>query len=729
MTSLSNSTSRQTDPQSPRTPHRYQSLEELFETQGSTRRESGAGSIDRAAEEGDNDDDQVERPTDDQGGTKHSRLSTLNMINLTLGLGGAQLAWTVEMAYGTPYLLELGISKQGTSLVWMAGPISGMLIQPLVGALSDASHSRYRRRFFIALSALLIIASTLVVAFAKEIASVFCSLGGIGDWDPERAGWEQTVAIWIGVVGFYVLDFSLNGLQAAMRALVLDIVPSHQQNQGNAWLGRQTHIANILGYLCGFFDLGSVRALKWIGGGQFRRLGVISCLVMAISVGITFFTQEEEKRAPSEVETGNALKRVFVDIKDNIRDLPIEVRRVCYVQFFSWTSWFPFLFYGTTYVAESLYASIPKGEPLPSADDATRAGSLALLIYAIVSIAVGTFLPYLTTLGDTSWARRLSFSTPFGRTTRWILSLITPRNCWTFGLWSYVLGTIGTFFVTGPKGAMTFVAFQGISWAVTCWVPFALVMEYIREDEIPSSAPPHSGLTTPSQSPPPSSPFPYSRPAPFRTSNRQQSFINPYSPVSPASPRFPTFSRQNQTERSPLLPSSSLHERQLSSRSEETSRLESHSKTANPDEHSTPKGGTVLGIHNLSIVVPQFLVAIVSAIILKITSSSSSSSSANVFAFVRFFLATGGNSSGGPGEGGGGDEALRGSNDVVWVLRFGGLAAIGGAILSRWIVPPVTEREYVARVLYGEGYENGERDGVYERGREEGLLGEEEEYD
>lgn len=72
---------------------------------------------------------------------------------------------------------------------------------------------------------------------------------------------------------------------------------------------------------------------------------------------------------------------------------------------------------------------------------------------------------------------------------------------------------------------------------------------------------------------------------------------------------------------------------------------------------------------------------------------------------------------------------MRGSNDVVWVLRFGGLAAIGGAILSRWIVPPVTEREYVARVLYGEGYENGERDGVYERGREEGLLGEEEEYD
>ena len=148
--------------------------------------------------------------------------------------------------YGTPYLLELGLTKQGTSLVWMAGPLSGLLIQPLVGpsflslfpllflsfrshslsksgALSDASTSKYRRRFYIALSALLILVSTLVVAFAREIASVVCSLGGIGDWDPERQESEKTVAIWIGVVGFYILDFSLNGLQATMRVSLFSL--------------------------------------------------------------------------------------------------------------------------------------------------------------------------------------------------------------------------------------------------------------------------------------------------------------------------------------------------------------------------------------------------------------------------------------------------------------------------------------------------------------------------
>ncbi|GAA5931015.1 uncharacterized protein JCM15063_002521 [Sporobolomyces koalae] len=702
-----------------KTPHSYQSFEDLFNresisspttapdggspTTGSHRRSfSGTSSIlfspfrrrtSANPPTQDHDDDAHQRPGQARdSGTSRVGLTTWDLINLTMGLGGAQLTWTVEMAYGTPYLLELGLTKQGTSLVWMAGPLSGMLIQPLVGALSDSSTSKYRRRCYIALSAVLIIVSTLVVAFAQEIASVLCALGGIGDWDPERVGWEQTVAIWIGVAGFYVLDFSLNGLQATMRALVLDIVPSHQQNQGNAWLGRQTHIANIFGYLCGFFDLGSVPALRWIGGGQFRRLGVIACLVMAITVVVTCVTQEEEKRSidgEHEEQRGNALKRVVLDIKDSIKTLPIEVRRVCYVQFFAWTAWFPFLFYASTYVAETLYSSIPENEPLPSPDDATRAGSLALLLYALVSLFVGTFLPYLTTLGNmSSLTRHLSFSTKFGRVSRWILSLVTPKNCWTAGLWSYVLGTVGTFFVTGPKGAMAFVAFQGISWAITCWVPFALVMEYIRETEID----------------------PETRPGTFRTEQTTTSPSSPESPSLPSSPALPfrapapyrTESSRPATERTRLVhernPSSSKassvasrastirgggrgRDETLNNRTRTTSSAASRSQT-----RSTPRGGTVLGIHNLAIVAPQFLVAIVSALIFKLTDAINRKDST---VWVG-------------GGGGGADEGLRTmTNDVVWVLRFGGLAAIGGAIASRWIIEPRTEHEYKQRVLYG----------------------------
>lgn len=62
------------------------------------------------------------------------------------------------------------------------------------------------------------------------------------------------------------------------------------------------------------------------------------------------------------------------------------------------------------------------------------------------------------------------------------------------------------------------------------------------------------------------------------------------------------------------------------------------------------------------------------------------------------------------------EDPLRSENDVVWVLRFGGLAAIGGAVASRWIIPPRSEREYVKRVLYGHQADLGDEE-VGENGR------------
>ncbi|KAJ3192642.1 Nuclear transport factor 2 [Irineochytrium annulatum] len=52
-------------------------------------------------------------------------MSLLGLLILTATLGGIQFAWTVEFAYGTPYLLSLGLTKPLLALVWLAGPLSG----------------------------------------------------------------------------------------------------------------------------------------------------------------------------------------------------------------------------------------------------------------------------------------------------------------------------------------------------------------------------------------------------------------------------------------------------------------------------------------------------------------------------------------------------------------------------------------------------------------------------
>lgn len=308
-------------------------------------------------------------------------LGTLALVQMTVGILGAQLAWTVEMAYGTPYLLSLGLSKPATSLVWMAGPLSGLVVQPVIGALSDAAHHhRFRRRYYILWSAALVVLSTLVVAYARQIATLVASYTGIGDWDPETESREQQVAIACGIVGFYVLDFSLNGLQASLRvrahtflgygygygyvtllitytrsqALVLDMSPGHLQSVSNAWLGRHTHLGNIIGYLFGYLDLSHSSFLSFLDpadeqgeerGSQFRKLAVISLVVMLATIAVTCVTQDEQERAataaavppkPDKAEEATRVsvwKRVWqvgADVKHNFHQLPIPVRRVCY---------------------------------------------------------------------------------------------------------------------------------------------------------------------------------------------------------------------------------------------------------------------------------------------------------------------------------------------------------------------------------------------------------------
>lgn len=99
-----------------------------------------------------------------------------------------------------------------------------------------------------------------------------------------------------------------------------------------------THIANVFGYLAGFLDLGHWEAISWVGGGQFRKLAVLSCFVMAICVGVTCWTQVETVGRAEPVGAGGVLG-IFKLVGKAIKNLPTPVRRVCYGGFSLLISW------------------------------------------------------------------------------------------------------------------------------------------------------------------------------------------------------------------------------------------------------------------------------------------------------------------------------------------------------------------------------------------------------
>lgn len=104
----------------------------------------------------------------------------------------------------------MGLSEQLTSLVWLAGPISGLIAQPVigmlalsilhpdtrlhvVGAISDASRSKYRRRYWVVLSTVVLVVSTFTLAYCQDLAALFVDMvgGGKGSWDPQ---WKKDVS-------------------------------------------------------------------------------------------------------------------------------------------------------------------------------------------------------------------------------------------------------------------------------------------------------------------------------------------------------------------------------------------------------------------------------------------------------------------------------------------------------------------------------------------------------
>ncbi|GAB7347801.1 hypothetical protein MBLNU459_g5342t1 [Dothideomycetes sp. NU459] len=468
--------------------------------------------------------------------------SSLYLLLLTLAIGGLQIAWSVELSNGSPYLLGLGISKSLLALVWIAGPLSGTLVQPYVGIKSDRCRSRWgKRKPFIVYGAIATIVSLVCLAWAREIVGNTLHLFGL---ERDSKGVRIT-AIVFAVCFVYILDFAINTIQAGIRAFIVDNAPTHQQNEANAWASRVSGVGNVLGYLSGYVNL--PRILPFFGNTQFKVLCIIACLALAITVTISCLcVQERDPRLegdPSPQKGG--VFAFFIELYRSIRRMPPQIMKVCQVQFFAWIGWFPFLFYITTFVGEiyvePFFAENPNMTPEEidqTWEHATRIGTFALLIFALTNLASAVVLPLLvqptfrapekqphtpmtphprtpsspaslsgsgyfsyqpnnqSTLSLSSLRKRTGLSGRLQRISFPSLRVpgLTLRRAWVISHLLFALATWLTFFVHTIPAATVLVAFIGIPWALTNWAPFALIAaeiskrDAIRRRQIPAPA-------------------------------------------------------------------------------------------------------------------------------------------------------------------------------------------------------------------------------------------------
>ncbi|KAL4912507.1 hypothetical protein BDW62DRAFT_194376 [Aspergillus aurantiobrunneus] len=447
--------------------------------------------------------------------------SSWYLFLLTLSIGGLQVVWSVELSSGSPYLLSLGMSKALLAFVWIAGPITGTLVQPYIGIRSDDCRISWgKRKPFMIVGGAVTIVTLLALAWVREvIGGIFEIFGG----DSKSEGAKITIIV-VATIMMWCLDFAINTVQAGIRCFIVDNAPAHQQESANAWASRLTGVGNIIGYIFGYINLPKI--FPFLGYTRFQILCALASISLAVTLLIScLYIKERDPRLDGPPPSGSmGVVGFFKQVFESIKHMPPQAAKVCEVQIAAWIGWFPFLFYATTYIGQLYVNPIFDNHPGLSGtdidkawDDATRVGTFALLIYAIISFVANITLPIFVVptykpviSNDTGQPENESEAEPCLRIERqsssdiqvglvselhpevagdkardpaksktWSSRLqipgLTLRRTWLLSQVLFAMCMFSTFFISSVSAASVVVGFVGISWALTLWAPFALI--------------------------------------------------------------------------------------------------------------------------------------------------------------------------------------------------------------------------------------------------------------
>ncbi|KAF8631680.1 hypothetical protein AX15_002265 [Amanita polypyramis BW_CC] len=429
-------------------------------------------------------------------------------------------------------------------------------------------------------------------------------------------------------------------------------------------------VGSVVGFFVGNINLPVI--LPFLGKSQLEVLSVVVSLllfaghaVMALLVQERVLLQDGNFKARRKTFTGE-----LKDIWSGMFTLPPVIGRICMIQFFAWLAWFPLLFYTTIYIGDLYKHATLASSTLPLSDEessaldaeATRLGSRALFYSSLVTLFCNIALPFFVSEAQTTPGRRKSANRTPTRFTERFISLRAPRkmqvhlgNLWAFGHLVLAGCMFGTFLTSSVSGATLLITITGFSWAVSQWVPFSLLGKAILTEPDPADARLSITLVN------------------TRIGDSEDVECEAFLPESGNDPDIidENTSEYHSAKMSPtpVARSSQLHiGNSFEGESQNNNRYESNDKQTG---RLSSKAGIILGIHNIFIVIPQFLITGVSAVVFAIFDHGASDVASNQRNESKMLTR--------------GNEGIKldisESSSVVYILRFGGFAAIVACIL------------------------------------------------
>nr|GMD52125.1 sucrose transport protein-like [Ipomoea batatas] len=302
---------------------------------------------------------------------------------------GVQFGWALQLSLLTPYVQLLGIPHKFASFIWLCGPISGMIVQPLVGYYSDNSTCRFgRRRSFIVAGAFLVIIAVFLIGFAADIGHA--AGDQIGKASKPRA-------IIIFVVGFWVLDVANNTLQGPCRAFLADLSggSASKMRSANAFFSFFMAVGNVLGYSAGSYaDLYKHFSFSKTPVCDIYCANLKSCFIISaiILLSVTTLALSLVGETPPPAEKAAEGPAACGQLLSALREFKRPMWILLAVTFVNWLAWFPFNLYNTDWMAKEVYGGkVGDGDLY---DHGVQAGARGLLFQSVALGAVSLLMEY-----------------------------------------------------------------------------------------------------------------------------------------------------------------------------------------------------------------------------------------------------------------------------------------------------------------------------------------------
>jgi maltose/moltooligosaccharide transporter len=377
------------------------------------------------------------------------KLSFWEIWNMSFGFLGIQMGFALQNANASRILQTFGADVHELSWFWIIAPMMGLIVQPIIGHLSDKTWGRFGRRKPFFLVGALLASVGLVLLPQADIFIAFLP------------------ALWVGAGMLMIMDASFNIAMEPFRALVGDCLHTNQRTLGfsvqTALIGLGAVIGSWLPWvLTNWFDIKSTSS-----SGVPTSLiisFIVGAFILVGSILVTLFSTKEyspeelaqfdDEKAHHEKE-GKSHESSLKDIFTDFAKMPHTMRQLSWVQFFSWFGLFGMWVFTTPAIAEHIYGLDPADTKNPLFQEAGNWVGIIFGVYNLVSMFFAFALP--------------AIAKKYGRKKTHAVSLCIGG-----------IGLISMYFIHHKELLIFSMILVGIAWASILAMPYAILAGSIQ---------------------------------------------------------------------------------------------------------------------------------------------------------------------------------------------------------------------------------------------------------